>query len=492
MSSIIVPQRRVWTQQPQHFHVLAPEVADLNPVGANFATNFSLAGRPLSLTSENTPAVRPNVAGLSYYPGESDVYAAYYADLGVHPLVGEYTFLCVMSGPLYSEHTLLIKGVGGSNGVQFSINTAYSADGSGTLGPIVTHYGVAAYSFASTSFKPKEKPCTLVITGKANDVAKCWINGVYVGSVAVGNLISDTTNPLIFGRPSSDGGKYFYGGYPLFFLASRRASDQLAKRLSVNPWQIFAPQVRRTFVDLGAGGTYSVYSDSSLSYYIRSLLSSDSGISYAIRNAIYRDDAVGYALRSAISSNSEVGYVLRQAIAKDDPEIYLIRGIALADDAETYNIRGLVQTSDSETYSIRSSVQADVSASYDVMSSTVVAANNSVSYYVRGAVSGDGIAGYTVRASVSAGDSATYSVRSAASRDVVAGYEIAAAESSVYADSTVAYSVDGVAPSCPSAESIAAAVVSALQGTTIPANIKQVNDVTVQGAGTKLNPWQPV
>ena len=36
------------------------------------------------------------------------------------------------------------------------------------------------------------------------------------------------------------------------------------------------------------------------------------------------------------------------------------------------------------------------------------------------------------------------------------------------------------------------AVVSALQGTTIPANIKQVNDVTVQGAGTKLNPWQPV
>ena len=44
----------------------------------------------------------------------------------------------------------------------------------------------------------------------------------------------------------------------------------------------------------------------------------------------------------------------------------------------------------------------------------------------------------------------------------------------------------------PTAESIAAAVLAALQGTTIPVNIKQVNDVTVQGAGTKLNPWQPV
>ena len=43
-----------------------------------------------------------------------------------------------------------------------------------------------------------------------------------------------------------------------------------------------------------------------------------------------------------------------------------------------------------------------------------------------------------------------------------------------------------------SAESIAAAVLAALQATTIPVNIKQVNDVTVQGAGTKLNPWQPV
>lgn len=44
----------------------------------------------------------------------------------------------------------------------------------------------------------------------------------------------------------------------------------------------------------------------------------------------------------------------------------------------------------------------------------------------------------------------------------------------------------------PTADSIAAAVLAALQGTTIPVNIKQVNDVTVQGAGTKLNPWQPV
>ena len=52
--------------------------------------------------------------------------------------------------------------------------------------------------------------------------------------------------------------------------------------------------------------------------------------------------------------------------------------------------------------------------------------------------------------------------------------------------------LDTLSPGGFTKEGIAAAVVSALQATTIPVNIKQVNDVTVQGAGTKLNPWQPV
>ena len=52
--------------------------------------------------------------------------------------------------------------------------------------------------------------------------------------------------------------------------------------------------------------------------------------------------------------------------------------------------------------------------------------------------------------------------------------------------------LDSLTPGGFTKEAVASAVVSALQGTTIPANIKQVNDVTVQGAGTKLNPWQPV
>lgn len=43
----------------------------------------------------------------------------------------------------------------------------------------------------------------------------------------------------------------------------------------------------------------------------------------------------------------------------------------------------------------------------------------------------------------------------------------------------------------PTAESIAAAVVSALQGTTIPANTVMVNHVPLQGSGIPADPMRP-
>ena len=56
---------------------------------------------------------------------------------------------------------------------------------------------------------------------------------------------------------------------------------------------------------------------------------------------------------------------------------------------------------------------------------------------------------------------------------------------------SAAFSTTAVGGSGPSAESIAAAVVSALQGTTIPVNIEAVNSIPIKGAGTPSNPWNP-
>ena len=43
----------------------------------------------------------------------------------------------------------------------------------------------------------------------------------------------------------------------------------------------------------------------------------------------------------------------------------------------------------------------------------------------------------------------------------------------------------------PTTGEIAAAVLAVLQGTTIPVNVKAVNDVTIKGVGTPANPWNP-
>lgn len=59
---------------------------------------------------------------------------------------------------------------------------------------------------------------------------------------------------------------------------------------------------------------------------------------------------------------------------------------------------------------------------------------------------------------------------------------------------TIPVQAQGIATSGssgPSASEIAAAVLSALNSTNIPVNIKRVNDVLVGGTGTEINPWGP-
>lgn len=58
-------------------------------------------------------------------------------------------------------------------------------------------------------------------------------------------------------------------------------------------------------------------------------------------------------------------------------------------------------------------------------------------------------------------------------------------------ETSAAYITTSVGGSGPSAESIAAAVIAALQGTTIPVNVTQVNSVTLQGSGIPSDPMRP-
>ena len=56
-----------------------------------------------------------------------------------------------------------------------------------------------------------------------------------------------------------------------------------------------------------------------------------------------------------------------------------------------------------------------------------------------------------------------------------------------YMDRTLTAGGSGATP-----EDIAAAILAAAQITPIYSNVKQVNGVTVKGAGTTINPWNPI
>lgn len=505
MTRIIIPSRRVWTRQPQR------------PVGVDWSNplmaGLVLASDPLSLLVLGTNGAPIGKWSTNAVETASPVAIEVDQDLG----------LCINSTHDYADLTGTNATVSDDSSITFvsvfktsafDVVRSYltrGADGSGSgwsfristntsklveAGIVLTSGGTAGYTATSTTTVDGKVVVAAATYDKVDKYLRLYINGKLEASVSTGKtgMRSSTLGIRIggsFAAAAASIGGYSYGKVGPQLVWNRALSASEVARISANVRCGFKSRTRRTIIDLGASGTSSVYSDSALSYYIRSLLSSDSGITYAIRNAIYQDDAVGYYLRSAISQNSEVGYVLRSAIAKDDAEAYKIRGLVQSSDAETYSIRGLVQTSDGEAYKIRSQVQADASTSYDIQSSTSVASSNAVNYSVRGAVAASVLVGYSVRGSAQRDAASAYSVRSAVSRDVVASYSVSASASSVYADSTASYSVDGVVPSGPSAESIAAAVLAALQATTIPVNIEAVNSIPIKGAGTPSNPWNP-
>ena len=57
---------------------------------------------------------------------------------------------------------------------------------------------------------------------------------------------------------------------------------------------------------------------------------------------------------------------------------------------------------------------------------------------------------------------------------------------------SAAYVTTSIGGSGPSAADIAGAVLAALNADTIPVNIKQINDVPIEGAGVSGNEWGPI
>lgn len=479
MSRIIVPQRRIWTRQPQQ----AVEIDWSNPIttGIAFAA-YPAAGDVISMAQpvlSGSSTIGINAAGRSYKSPSTQIPGAWTFSVNI-PSSFDITVICLFRDIMEATATPSVPTLefNSAEVVKFSSTGTQSVFSStGNASTTITNLTAGTiYSLAGV---------------KRINSQEQYVNGELRTTNVTGNRAVGEITSVSVGRPGG-ANNIENCEYIAVFYFRRALSPTEIRLISANPWQIFTRRDRRTIIDFGASGTTPVYADSALTYYIRSMLSSDSGVQYAIRNAIYQDDAVGYYLRASISQNNEVSYILRSAIAKDDAEAYKIRGLIQSDDVEAYNVRGLVQTSGNETYSIRGAVQTDVTTNYDIQSSTSVASTNTVSYSVRGSVSGDVSPSYAVRGVAQSDVSAGYSVRASAYRDVAASYTIEVAASSVYADLTASYSIDGVAPSV-DYDQIAAAVVAAMQTspTPFPSNVTHFNGNPTVGSGTPADPVRP-
>ena len=350
-----------------------------------------------------------------------------------------------------------------------------------------------------------------------------WMNGIK--QVLTGGTASGTRQPggakISFGGRATSSDRQGNHKINLAAYAPIKIGAELAQSLSENPWQIFAPRETRLFVPVGGGGTTTV--------------TRDSAASYKVQGSVQSSSVASYGIRSAVQSSASSSYAIRAAIQQDAASAYSIRGSTQQSSAPTYLIRGLVDQAIAASYAIRSAVSSDASATYNILSATSVSASASAGYNIRGSINQDTAASYALRGSVTQDTSATYSILSASavSSSVTAGFSIAQAVQAEIAASYIiragavseaqaayvirglvqqsiaaSYAIDGGTFSGSisdadiarivqavllqlSNESIADAVLAALNATTIPVDMKKTNGITIIGTGSKLSPWRP-
>ena len=525
MANLVIPRREIWTQQPQ-----GTEGIDWsNPITNGIASVLN----PASGLRDHITGELWTPFGAKPKPGVGPKGRLFdsTSDFGGYALISSRN----LATPAQT-HLLFVEYVTKSASYSGLFGSA-SANGSSPsliLQDLGSGFGVYPGSPGSLSSNSAFGPSVILISGDANN-SDGYKDGVAFLTGAPAVVPQATASLRVFGERAMNPSYSTKGRVYLSISWTRRltASEKLA--VSENPWQIFAPRETRLFVPVSAGGGSTVTSDASATYKVLGSLQSNATASYAVRSAVQSASSASYSVRGS----------LQQSIVSD----YGIRTSTQQNAASTYAVRGLVAQDVAPTYSIRGSVSSDTTAAYNILSASSVSASASAGYNIRGNVNQDVAAIYALRGSVTQDTSATYSILSASavSSSVTAGYAIkGSVQSSIVAGYSIAqtvqaeiaasyviragavseaqaayvirglvqqsiaasYAIDGTAftGSISDAdiarivqavllqlnnESIAAAVLAALNATTIPVDMKKTNGITIMGTGSKLSPWRP-
>jgi len=267
MANIIVPSRRIWTRQPQQA-VEIDQALNLRPVFAYVpgCGPVDLVNKT-TLVTNGTPSISATSRGLSLV---SQANGVSYSGLRVPETVSgsrSDRLYNKAAPPLTLLTVSLATGNGmlglmrsnGSGGPAFGCGAWYGSIGGG-VGVFRTTGGIVELIPPEFFFDSRYIPVVTILSIGPTT------SRLFSGPLGTRGIQKQTTSTPSGGfyyehgdiyRCLSVGGN-FNSYAPNTLLAAifdlELTSDSLADSLISNPWQIFRPQVRRSFFDMGAGG----------------------------------------------------------------------------------------------------------------------------------------------------------------------------------------------------------------------------------------------
>ena len=258
MSGLFLPLQ--WSRQPQFAapllaaHAACPDLGAWTPFHGNRnivsgvgATSVNggvgyIAGRGgVGYTTSGQTLTATNGAGL---------------DTGFTTLPTQLTLICQFIS--YDTPSSATAFGSPASKDQYAINWHHS--NASYRGAVALHIG-AAYPVVLLADKATYKIHTVVAVWDGSTLT-LFQNGIRVGSTAASGTLN-ATNVNAFSINVAANTRYpFNGQVYLTTIGSRAISDALARSLSINPWQLFAPIDRAIWIDSPASGAYTLTADS--------------------------------------------------------------------------------------------------------------------------------------------------------------------------------------------------------------------------------------
>lgn len=250
MALTLIPDRRIWTEQPQEFGGIDAD----NPLTRGLYIlsygdrAYDYAGQQTPSSFAISPAVIKSGRALAFVGGTTLSGESYVDTLGDTP---EFSVLVLGSiDNVSNRQALFTKGEDNPSG-EWSLSLGYNAGGaySKFFFQSVQAPATSVDAKGTTTVANGEEFVVIGTYAKSGTIC-IYKNGKLEDSQAVGSaaLRTDSTSPpLAFGvcnvAASGGGGTFYYQGkMALRAVWTRQLSAAEVAAISANPWQLFAPR----------------------------------------------------------------------------------------------------------------------------------------------------------------------------------------------------------------------------------------------------------